>query len=157
MQKYEFFDDGNDIGCHPSMEPQPATIHGVAVFYLASDVDARIADLSDACRQKQECIDYAKSRIAELERLLDVERRATAAAQEQADKASRWEAEANRLGERVAELEKALRHFAKFPLEDFGWQTKGPEHPITGFNSWKLQVGHIAIARKALGVKPPVL
>lgn len=30
----------------------------------------RIAELSDACRQKQESIDYAKERIAELEKAL---------------------------------------------------------------------------------------
>lgn len=51
------------------------------------------------------------------------------------------------LCERIARLEAALRHFAKFPLEDFGMERKKDDHPITGFNNWNLKVGHIRDAR----------
>lgn len=60
------------------------------------------------CHSDSEVEDL-RDRIAELERLLDVERRAVAAAHGSAEIAVRWEAEAKKLGERVVELEKALR------------------------------------------------
>jgi len=46
MQKYEYNNDGGEIGCHPWMTPEPhVDVGGSAEFYLASDVDARIAEL----------------------------------------------------------------------------------------------------------------
>lgn len=46
MQKYKFNNDGGNLGCHPFMEPEPPVdAAGCAEFYLASEVDARIAEL----------------------------------------------------------------------------------------------------------------
>lgn len=57
--------------------------------------------------------DEVDARIAKLERLLDVERRVVAAAHQSAAVAVKWKADAERLGARVNELEKALRFYAK--------------------------------------------
>lgn len=45
---------------------------------------------------------------SEVDRRLDVESRALAAANERADGEAKWETEANRLGERIAELERDI-------------------------------------------------
>jgi hypothetical protein len=104
--------------------------------------DTCIAELEAAFKSQAqlsgEVIEDRNKRIAELEHQLEI-RKAAIEAQ-------------FKLMAQVKELEKALRHFAEFPLEDFGWQAKGPSHPITGFNSWKLQVVHITEARKVLGL-----
>ena len=47
-------------------------------------------------------------------------------------------------------LAEALEHFAKLPLEEFGFNLKKPDRPIGGFNDWSLTVGHILDARAAL-------
>lgn len=70
--------------------------HTGTAVYLASAVDAR---------------------IVELERLLDVERRAVAVAHQHADIAVRWETAAKELAKRVDELEKALRAYIGFSRE----------------------------------------
>lgn len=48
------------------------------------------------------------------------------------------------------ELLEALEHFASLPLEEFAWEDKKDDHPITGFNEWSLKVGHIRKARAAI-------
>lgn len=53
------------------------------------------------------------------------------------------------------ELREALKHFADFPLEAFGWDDKRNDYPITGFNNWKLNVGHIRAIRTALAKVSP--
>lgn len=46
-------------------------------------------------------------------------------------------------------MKTTLEHFAAFPLEAFGWDDKKSDHPITGFNNWKLTVGDIRAVRDA--------
>lgn len=123
-------------------------------YYLASDADTR---------------------IAELERLLDVERRALAAEKEYSDKAKAWEAEANeqarlngmggereaKLMARIAELELALVPFGKpfegcEELREFVTKLRGnPVDGVTAYIWWAAR--HLCIddfkqARRALGI-----
>lgn len=48
------------------------------------------------------------------------------------------------------ELYEALEIFAAIPLEDFGWDDRSDDRPISGFNKLTLTVGHVRAARRAL-------